>query len=86
MKLLYFAWLRDRVGKSEETVNLPASVTTVGQLTAWLARQSDGHAAAFDDPIGVHCAVNQEFARDDVPVGPDDEVAFFPPVTGGWGG
>ncbi len=83
MKLLYFAWLRDRVGMAEETVNPPASVTTVAQLTAWLAQQSDGHAAAFDDPIGVHCAVNQEFARDDAPVDADDEIAFFPPVTGG---
>jgi molybdopterin converting factor subunit 1 len=83
MKLLYFAWLRDRIGMAEETVKPPASVTTVGQLTTWLAQQSDGHRLAFDDPAGVHCAVNQEYARDDEPVGPDDEVAFFPPVTGG---
>ena len=86
MKLLYFAWLRDRVGKAEETVNPPESVKTVAHLTTWLAQQSDGHAAAFDDPIGVHCAVNQEFARADAAVGPDDEIAFFPPETGGWGG
>ena len=83
MKLLYFAWLRDRVGMSEETVQPPEDVATVGQLMAWLAQQSSGHAAAFGDPNTVHCAVNQDYAKLEAPVGPDDEVAFFPPVTGG---
>ena len=83
MKLLYFAWLRDRVGMAEETLHPPGDVTTVGQLIAWLKEQSSGHAAAFADPAIVRCAVNQDYAKIDAAVGPDDEVAFFPPVTGG---
>ena len=83
MKLLYFSWLRDRVGVAEETVQPPDDVATVGQLIAWLAQQSDGHAAAFADPSIVRCAVNQDYAKAEVAVGEDDEVAFFPPVTGG---
>ena len=83
MKVLYFAWLRDRVGMAEETLHPPGDVATVGQLIAWLSEQSSGHAAAFADPAIVRCAVNQDYAKIDAAVGPDDEVAFFPPVTGG---
>ncbi len=83
MKILYFAWLRDRVGLADEEVQLPAEVTTVGQLVAWLAQRSDRHAEAFADPNAVRCAVNQDYARDDAPITATDEVAFFPPVTGG---
>ncbi|MBL6951826.1 MAG: molybdopterin converting factor subunit 1 [Alphaproteobacteria bacterium] len=83
MKLLYFSWMRDRVGMAAETVWPPEDVTTVGQLITWLAQQSSSHAAAFADPSIVRCAVNQEYARAEEAVGPDDEVAFFPPVTGG---
>jgi|TARA_B100000315_G_scaffold214834_1_gene213639 molybdopterin converting factor subunit 1 len=85
MKLLYFSWLRDRVGIASEDVQPPEDVATVGQLIAWLARQSDNHAAAFADPSIVRCAVNLEYAKAEEAVGPDDEVAFFPPVTGGRG-
>ncbi|MDA1099176.1 MAG: molybdopterin converting factor subunit 1 [Proteobacteria bacterium] len=83
MKLLYFSWIRDRIGMGEETVQPPDDVATVGQLVAWLARQSGGHAEAFADPAIVCCAVNQEFAKMEEAVGANDEVAFFPPVTGG---
>lgn len=83
MKILYFAWLKTKVGLAEETVEPPAGVTTVGGLIDWLARRSDGHAEAFADLGAVRCAVNQDFAQTDAAVAPDDEVAFFPPVTGG---
>lgn len=80
--VLYFAWLRERTGKSEESVRPPADVTTVGDLIAWLSRQSPGHAAALTER-SVRCAVNQDFADQKTPLKPGDEVAFFPPVTGG---
>ena len=83
VRLLYFAWLRERVGTAEETMLLPDGVTTVGELAAWLGGRSAAHAAAFADSARVRCAVNQEFATPDAPVRPGDEVAFFPPVTGG---
>ena len=83
LTILYFAWLRERVGVSEEQVALPAGVSTVADLVAWLAERSEGHARAFAHRRTVRCAVNQEFADASAHVGPGDEVAFFPPVTGG---
>jgi molybdopterin converting factor subunit 1 len=83
LTILYFAWLRERVGASEEQIALPAGVRTVGDLIAWLAERSPGHASAFANRRTVRCAVNQEFADPGARVGPGDEVAFFPPVTGG---
>ena len=81
--VLYFAWLRERTGTGEETVPLPPGVRTVGALIDWLIGRGPGHAAAFASRQTVRCAVNQDFAGPEAPVGPGDEVAFFPPVTGG---
>ena len=83
MKVLYFAWLRARTGLGEEEVSPPAGVATVAQLIDWLATRSPGHAAALQNRGIVRAAVNQEFAGPDAPVRPGDEVALFPPVTGG---
>lgn len=83
MKILYFAWLREKTGTAEEEVVPPAGVRTVADLIAWLSARSSGHAAAFADLGAVRCAVNQDFAGPETPVAPGDEVAFFPPVTGG---
>lgn len=83
MRVLYFAWLRARTGIGEEEVTPPAGVATVAQLIDWLATRSPGHAAALENREIVRAAVNQEFATPDMPVKPGDEVALFPPVTGG---
>ena len=83
LSVLYFAWLRERVGVSEETVSPPDSVTTVADLVVYLANLDPRHAAAFKDRKSVRCAVNQEFADPATILQPGDEVAFFPPVTGG---
>lgn len=81
--VLYFAWLRERIGTGQEQVVLPPGTRTVGELLAVLRGQSDRHAASLADTRVIRCAVNQEFASPDAPVSPGDEVAFFPPVTGG---
>ncbi len=83
MKLLYFAWLRSKVGVGEEDVAPPAEVATVGALIEWLKARSQGHATALADLRVVRVAVNQEYVQLDYPVKSGDEVAFFPPVTGG---
>jgi molybdopterin synthase sulfur carrier subunit len=83
MKLLYFAWLKQRTGLAEEDVTPPASVTDVASLLAWLKGRGPGYAAALRDLSVVRVAVNQEYVRADHPVAPGDEVALFPPVTGG---
>ena len=83
MKIVYFAWLREKTGRAEEELSPPDSVTDVLGLIEWLRSQGAGHVAAFADLGPVRVAVNQEYVALDYPVGPDDEVAFFPPVTGG---
>ena len=83
MKVLYFAWLRTRIGSAEEEVAPPADVTTVRALIDWLRAQSASHGEALADTDVVRVAVNYEFAGLDDPVAAGDEVAFFPPVTGG---
>ncbi len=83
MKILYFAWLRERVGTGAEEVAPPATVATVGQLVDWLKARGGGHARALADPSLVRVAVNQEYVTLTHPVRPGDEIAFFPPVTGG---
>ncbi len=83
LTILYFAWLRERTGASHEEIALPEGVRTVSALIDHLSAQSPGHAAAFQNRRTVRAAVNQEFADLSQPVQPGDEVAFFPPVTGG---
>jgi sulfur-carrier protein len=81
--VLYFAWLKERIGLGEEQVVVPEEVRTVGALADFLARRSPRHADAFALRAAIRAAVNQDFATPDTPVAPGDEVAFFPPVTGG---
>ena len=83
MKLLYFAWVRTRMGTAGEEVAPPPEVRDVAGLIDWLARRDSSGAAAFADRDRIRAAVNQDFAEFDHPVAMDDEVAFFPPVTGG---
>ena len=83
MKLLYFAWLRARIGCPEEEVELPASVRDVAGLLDWLRTRGGGYAEALQDLKIVRAAVNQEYVGLHHPVREVDEVALFPPVTGG---
>jgi molybdopterin converting factor subunit 1 len=83
MRVLYFAWLRQKIGVAEEEVAPPPEVRDVAGLRDWLATRSPGHAAAFADAKQIRAAVNQDFATPDHPVAARDEIAFFPPVTGG---
>lgn len=81
VELLYFAWVRERIGTGAETVEPPAGVATVGGLLDWLATRSAGHAAALADRSALRFAVDQAFVGEDAALGA--EVAVFPPVTGG---
>ncbi|MCZ8142026.1 MAG: molybdopterin converting factor subunit 1 [Acetobacteraceae bacterium] len=83
MRILYFAWLRQKIGIAEEEVTPPAEIRDIAGLRDWLATRSPGHAAAFADAKQTRAAVNQDFATPDHPVAAGDEIAFFPPVTGG---
>lgn len=83
MKILYFAWLRERVGCGEDVVEPPPDVATITQLIDWLAGQSPGHAAAFADRKLVKVARDQVHVDHSALVAGAREIAFFPPVTGG---
>jgi len=83
MKILYFAWVRQRIGKSEEDIALTQETATVADLIALLAGRGGGYAEAFEDPSRIRAAVNQDHVRFDAKLANADEVAFFPPVTGG---
>jgi len=83
MQILYFGWVRGKIGTDRETIVPPDGVTDVGELVAWLRGRGAGYAEALADPVVVRVAVNQELVDFDQPVASGDEVAFFPPMTGG---
>lgn len=83
MRVLYFAWVRERVGVDEEEVTPSAEVTTVAALIDWLAARTSRHAEAFADRARLRAAVDQAFVALDAPLAGAREVAIFPPVTGG---
>ena len=83
MKILYFAWLRQRIGTGEEDVAVPAEVTDVAGLIDWLKTRGDGFQEALADVSAIRIAINQEFATLESKIAPGDEVALFPPMTGG---
>ena len=83
VKLLYFAWVRERIGKGEEIVEPPAGVTTVADLMTWLAGRGEGYAFAFENPKVIRAAINRTHVKASAPIAGAGEVAFFPPMTGG---
>lgn len=83
LRILYFAWVRERIGRGEETVALPADVHTVGELMAWLAGRGEEYAHAFDKPAVIRAAIDRAHVRPDAAIAGASEVAFFPPMTGG---
>ncbi len=83
MKILYFAWVKARIGQAEEEVVIPPGVTDVTRLIRYLCTRTPGHAAALADLSMIQAAINREHVSFDHPINPTDEVAFFPPITGG---
>ncbi|MGE5369262.1 MAG: molybdopterin converting factor subunit 1 [Chloroflexota bacterium] len=83
MKAVYFAWVRERIGVSEEVIEPPREVETVRQLVDWLAARGEGYAAAFANPRTIRAAIDKTHAAPDTPIAAAREIAFFPPMTGG---
>ncbi|MCC9623086.1 molybdopterin converting factor subunit 1 [Thalassospira sp. MA62] len=83
MKLIYFSWVKDRIGFGEEDIDLPATVKTVSDLLGWLPGRGENFANALADPAIIRVAVDQEYATVDADVSNAREIALFPPVTGG---
>ncbi len=83
MKVKYFAWVRERIGKAEETIEPPADVRTVDQLIAWLSNRGEAYAYAFEKPKVIRAAIDHAHVRLDAAIAGAREIAFFPPMTGG---
>jgi len=83
MKILYFAWVRERIGKAEEDIDVPASVATVAELVAWLSKRGEEYAHAFVNPKVVRAAIDKTHVRPETSIRNAREIAFFPPMTGG---
>jgi sulfur-carrier protein len=82
-KLVYFAWVRERIGKPEEEVELPAGLATVADLVRWLKGRGEEYEYAFENEGVVRAAVDKVHARPDAAIAGAREIAFFPPMTGG---
>jgi len=83
VKVLYFAWVRERIGKTEEVVEPPAGVRTVGDLVSWLSKRGEEYAHAFENPKVIRAAIDRAHVKPDAPLTGAREIAFFPPMTGG---
>lgn len=83
LKLVYFAWVRERVGLAEEKVELPAEARTVADLVRWLKTRGEGYEAAFENEAIVRAAIDHSHVKPDAPLADAREIAFFPPMTGG---
>jgi sulfur-carrier protein len=83
IKLVYFAWVRERVGKPEETVALPEGTATVADVIAWLKTRGEEYAYAFENGHLIRAALDKAHAKHDASVAGVREIAFFPPMTGG---
>jgi sulfur-carrier protein len=83
VKLVYFAWVRERVGKAEEEIDPPPGVATIGELMAWLARRDEQYAYAFESAKVIRAAIDRRHVRPDATIAGAGEIAFFPPMTGG---
>ena len=83
VKLIYFAWVRERIGTAEEEIDLPDSVKTAGDLLEWLRARGDGYEAALQNPKVIRVAINQEHVDHREPIEGAREIALFPPMTGG---
>ena len=83
MKLRYFAWVRERIGKPEEEIDLPAGVATIAELVIWLSQRGEEYAHAFQNPRVIRAAIDRAHVRSDAAISGAREIAFFPPMTGG---
>jgi molybdopterin synthase sulfur carrier subunit len=83
IKLVYFAWVRERIGFAEEERDIPPTVKTPGELIAYLTTLGDNYEAAFQFPQAIRVAVNQEHVQHNEAIAGAREIGIFPPMTGG---
>jgi molybdopterin synthase sulfur carrier subunit len=83
MKLVYFAWVRERIGKTDEIIDLPEGVATIADLVRWLKSRGEEYEYAFENEGLVRAAIDHVHVKPEAPISDAREIAFFPPMTGG---
>lgn len=83
MKAVYFAWVRERIGKTEEEILPPPEISTISDLIVWLSEKGEGYASAFENRRTIRAAINKQHVKHDASILDAKEIAFFPPMTGG---
>lgn len=83
LKLVYFSWVRERIGLPEETLAIPDDVKTISDLARYLGQRGEHYAYAFENPAIVRAAIDRKHVKPDTPIAGAKEIAFFPPMTGG---
>ena len=83
LKVRYFAWVRERVGKPDEDIEVPPGVGTVAELMTWLASRGEEYAHAFENPKVIRAAIDRTHVKPEAAINAASEIAFFPPMTGG---
>lgn len=83
MRFVYFAWVRERIGRTDEEIAVPSSIATAGDLLDWLKARGPEYEYALAEPTAIRIAIDRVHARRDTPLAGAGEVALFPPMTGG---
>jgi len=83
VKLVYFAWVRERIGKPDEILDIPENVKTIGELIRFLAARDENYGYAFEKAPFIRAAIDRKHAKHDTLIAGAREIAFFPPMTGG---
>lgn len=83
VRLVYFAWVRERIGRGEEEVSLPPAVRTVADLLEWLKARGETYAEALRHAPSIRVALDRRHAPHETMLGSAREIALFPPMTGG---
>ena len=83
MRFKYFAWVRERVGKTEEEVDLPDGIATIADLVRWIKSRGEEYEYAFENEAVIRAAIDHVHVKPDAALGNAKEIAFFPPMTGG---
>ena len=83
MKLRYFAWVRERIGKPEEEIEPPPGIATIADLMTWLSQRGEEYAHAFENPKVIRAAIDRNHVQASAEIAGAREIAFFPPMTGG---
>ena len=83
MKILYFSWIKDKIGKTHEDIKIKDNIKTIGDLIAYLKKSNESYEEVFKDTSSIKVSINMETANFKDQINNNDEVAFFPPMTGG---